>query len=362
MVKTEDQEGGLPVWDKPVDVDEKWIQFVDDNVMTKLPPGCKVKGITPFGASYWTRTAEISTVQADGSDLSFFLKVAQHDTGKAMVSGEFVSMSTIYKSLPYIVPHPYASGTYASDPNIHFFLCGFVDMDDDLPDAQKLARGLAELHETGVNPDGKYGFHVPTLQGTIPQYTEWTETWEEFFSNSIRRVFENEERSQGYDKEVHDLCNLILAKVVPRLLRPLETGGRIIKPRLVHGDIWDGNVSTDLNSNTPVIFDATCIYAHNEIELAPLRPIRHRMGKQYVKAYFDHFQKSNPEEDQDDRNALYCLRWDMNCSTLYPGNLRYRKLSTDVMRYFVNKFPEGYEGWARARGEEPVARDYLKPY
>lgn len=31
MVKTEDQEG-KPVWNKPVDVDEKWIQFVDDNV------------------------------------------------------------------------------------------------------------------------------------------------------------------------------------------------------------------------------------------------------------------------------------------------------------------------------------------
>lgn len=31
MVKAEDQEG-KPVWDKPVDVDEKWIQFVDENV------------------------------------------------------------------------------------------------------------------------------------------------------------------------------------------------------------------------------------------------------------------------------------------------------------------------------------------
>lgn len=261
-------------------------------------------------------------MQADGSELSFFLKVAQHETGKAMVSGEFVSMSSLYKALPYIVPRPYASGTYASDPNIHFFLCGFVDMDDDLPDIQKLARGLAELHINGENPDGKYGFYVPTLQGTVPQYTEWTETWEEFFSNSIRRVFENEEKSQGYDEEVHELCRLTLEKVVPRLLRPLETGGRKIRPRLVHCDIWDGNVSTDLNSNTPVIYDATCIYAHNEskrmtlrcfentdsiVELAPLRPIRHKMGKQYVKAYFEHFQKSDPEEDQDDRNALYCL-------------------------------------------------------
>lgn len=203
-------------------------------------------------------------MQDDGSEMAFFLKVTQHEIGKAMVSGEFASMSSLHRAPPYIVPHPSAWGTYASDPNIHFFLCVFVDMDDDLPDVQKLARGLAELHTNDVNPDGKYGFHVPTLQGTIPQYTKWTETWEEFFSNSIRRVFENEEMSQGYDEEVDELCRLTLEKVVPRLLRSLETGGRTIQPRLVHGDIWDGNVSTDLKSNMPVIYDATCIYAHNE--------------------------------------------------------------------------------------------------
>ena len=36
MVRAEDQEG-KPVWDKPVDVDEKWIQFVDDNVLASEP-------------------------------------------------------------------------------------------------------------------------------------------------------------------------------------------------------------------------------------------------------------------------------------------------------------------------------------
>lgn len=43
------------------------------------------------------------------------------------------------------------------------------------------------------------------------------------------------------------------------------------------------------------------------VELAPLRPARHRMGKTYVEAYFKHFPVSDPVEDQDDRNALYCL-------------------------------------------------------
>jgi hypothetical protein len=40
-----------------------------------LPPEMEVLDIIPHGASLWTRTAEIKTKQADGSKLSFFLKV-----------------------------------------------------------------------------------------------------------------------------------------------------------------------------------------------------------------------------------------------------------------------------------------------
>ena len=181
-----------------------------------------------------------------------------------MVSGEFVSMKSLHDTLPSLTPIPVAWGTYAADSNVHFFLCEFVDMTDDLPDVHALAESLADLHTKGLSPNGKYGFSVPTLQGTVPQYTAWTDTWEEFFSHSIKLVMDNEEKSQGPDPEVQELCEAILTKVVPRLLRPLETGGRQIQPRLVHGDIWDGNVSTDFVAGRPVIFDATCIYAHNE--------------------------------------------------------------------------------------------------
>ena len=78
------------------------------------------------------------------------------------------------------------------------------------------------------------------------------------------------------------------------------------------------------------------------------------MGKDYVEAYFRHFEPSAPKEDQDDRNALYCLRWDLNCSTLYPGNLRYRKICVDAMKSLVSKHGGGYEAWAAERGEELV--------
>lgn len=191
-----------------------------------------------------------------------------------MVSGEFISMTTLHDTLPSFTPLPIAWGTYDADTNVHFFLCGFVHMTDDLPDVDDLAASLAELHKKGISPNGKYGFAVPTLQGTIPQFTDWTDLWEEFFARSLKRVMDNELRSQGPNDEVESLYTDILSKVVPRLLRPLETGGRSIQPRLVHGDIWDGNVSTDINTGTSVIFDATCIYAHNESALVVTRSVK----------------------------------------------------------------------------------------
>ena len=195
------------------------------------------------------------------------LQVTQNDNGKGMVSGEFVSMTALHNAAPKLVPVPIAWGTYATDSNIHFFLCSFVDMTDDLPDPNKLGAMLADLHQRTVSPNGKYGFSVPTYQGTIPQRVDWQDTWEVFFSNMMRRILDHELASQGPDEELDQLTQALLEKVIPRLLRPLETGGRKIQPRLVHGDIWDGNTSTDAATDLPVIFDATCLYAHNESKL-----------------------------------------------------------------------------------------------
>ena len=72
------------------------------------------------------------------------------------------------------------------------------------------------------------------------------------------------EESQGPDKQLRDLFEQTMNKVVPRLLRPLETGGRQIKPNLVHGDLYSGNVSVDAQDGRPMLYDATCLYAHNE--------------------------------------------------------------------------------------------------
>lgn len=125
------------------------MQFVDDNVLAGKPEreplivwpltdlrysellqDIQIIGAFPHGVSYWTRTAEIETQRADGSELSFFIKVyyisshchwkfklinslgpvqvAQGDLGKSMVSGEFVSMTALHETIPDSTPAPIA--------------------------------------------------------------------------------------------------------------------------------------------------------------------------------------------------------------------------------------------------------------
>ena len=77
-------------------------------------------------------------------------------------------------------------------------------------------------------------------------------------------MFQLEEKSQGPSAELEELHIPLYEMVIPCLLRPLETGGRLIEPVLVHGDLWYGNAATDLGTGVPIVFDACCFYAHNE--------------------------------------------------------------------------------------------------
>ena len=61
------------------------------------------------------------------------------------------------------------------------------------------------------------------------------------------------------------LLPVLFDKVIPRLLRPLESHGRVVRPSLVHGDLWYGNTGI-VNPTTEegIIFDPSSFWAHNE--------------------------------------------------------------------------------------------------
>lgn len=72
-----------------------------------------------------------------------------------------------------------------------------------------------------------------------------------------------EAEARGASEEIEKLSGPFIEKVIPRLLRPLETKGRSITPVLIHGDLWLGNVSIQDGSENPLMFDASAFWGHN---------------------------------------------------------------------------------------------------
>lgn len=80
----------------------------------------------------------------------------------------------------------------------------------------------------------------------------------------MRRILAYEIDAQGRLEELNLLASDLLEKVIPRLLRPLETRGRSIRPVLIHGDLQIRNVKTEKDTLQPMFFDAGSFWGHNE--------------------------------------------------------------------------------------------------
>ncbi|KAL8855330.1 MAG: hypothetical protein Q9178_008019 [Gyalolechia marmorata] len=149
-------------------------------------------------------------------------------------------------------------GGHKDEPGSHFYMCDFYSMTDDLPDISKLCAVVARIHldTMGKSPNGQYGFHVTTHLAYVDNNNSWSYSWEQWYARALKRMLQEEEKSHGPDDELKALTNAMFEKVVPRLLRPLEAGGRQIKPCLVHSDLWPGNVKPDAKTDEPIIFDS----------------------------------------------------------------------------------------------------------
>ncbi|KAI0127175.1 Fructosamine/Ketosamine-3-kinase [Xylariales sp. AK1849] len=215
-----------------------------------------------------------------------------------MLRGERHSMVAFHAVTPNFAPRPLAWGTFSYKSDLPFFLCHFLEVDGKLPGISKFSEGLAQLHRGSRAPEGKFGFHVPMYNGNIFQDVRWTDTWEECSVNGLKKDLELEQEACGPSDELDALAVPLPEKVVPRLLRPLESAGRSVKPCLVRGDLWPGNTSNDKNSKHPAVFDTAASYAHNKYDIKNMTVPSYPFGRSYMDAYNKHFAISEPRKER----------------------------------------------------------------
>ncbi|KAJ5728209.1 hypothetical protein N7493_004539 [Penicillium malachiteum] len=155
-------------------------------------------------------------------------------------------------------------------------------MSGSMPDPHDFGALLSTLHEKSISPTGKFGLHVKTYAGNLPQFVGWEDSWETFFTTSMRQALGLEIAIKGPSEELVDLSCVLFDKVIPRLLRPLECNSRVVKPSLVHGDLWYGNSGVETDNNRPRVFDACSFFPHNEYELGQWRPACNGFGDEVI--------------------------------------------------------------------------------
>lgn len=250
-------------------------------------------------------------------------KVAYGETGQVMLLGEFESSKVIYQLMPDFIPQPLGYGKYSGneDPPMYFYLSEFVDMDvATAPDPVEFTDRLAEMHKTSQSPNGKFGFHVTTCDGDRAHVVDWEESWAVFYRKLFLGVCKLDLARNGPWPEFERVTQ-VASKVIPRLLEPLQVDGRPIKPSIIHGDLWEGNMGINLDSGDSILFDAGSYYAHNEMELGHWRCEFSSVFRSevYTRHYLQKYPPAEPAGEFDDRNRLYSLKGAINYSAGHPA-------------------------------------------
>jgi protein-ribulosamine 3-kinase len=158
-----------------------------------------------------------------------------------------------------------------------------------------------------------FGFSVPTCCGDTRQDNSFKSSWADFYANNrLRHVLLAAEKNNGKDSELSALVDRTATVVVPRLLRDghlKASGGGVVVPVVVHGDLWSGNHGTGTIGNggvEEVVFDPSSSYSHSEFEWGIMRMFG-GFGGDFEREYCGLKGKDEPVEEWEDRISLYEL-------------------------------------------------------
>lgn len=180
------------------------------------------------------------------------------------------------------------------------------------------AEQLASLHQYHWNkPDLQFGLDFDNTIGRSIQINikHRSRDWIDFFIQNRLLVQLSLSKTIKRETELQELIIEKLIPIIPHFFSDLSID-KTLKPSLIHGDLWSGNVGC-INNSTPVIFDPACYFAHHEFELAIMKMFG-GFSQQFFLHYLDFFPTLNSKSKLFvKRTKLYQLYHYLNHANLF---------------------------------------------
>ena len=303
---------------------------IDPAILRALSLSPSNTTLASHGGSGFAFTGKLTTTLSDGTKKHFFVKTGTSRDAETMFEGEHASLNALH-TIPSLCPQSFAHGKL-DDTAGAFLVTDFLDMSGGAGQGDgsgmSLAQKLARLHTTPAPiPQGYerpvFGFPVTTCCGDTEQDNTYTESWAEFFAERrLMGILRKSERTNGKDKKLRESVERTVTEVVPRLIGDDHlNGGRGVMPVVVHGDLWSGNKGRGRiggkGAVEDVVFDPSSCYAHGEYELGIMKMFG-GFGGSFLREYHQLCPKAQPEDEYDDRVALYELYHHLNHHVSYP--------------------------------------------
>jgi len=289
-------------------------------IETNLPTFGKVTGESFQGGSNWSSAYIYST----DSGKKLFVKTALGAKDDAMFRGEALGLQAMRDTESIRIPEQYHAGVLDGPGRRgSFIVMEALDLRGRASGAA-LGRAMALMHSaTPKQPEaaaGKFGFPVDNTIGGTHQPNGWMDSWVDFFrERRLRHLLQLAGDSQ---------LNELGAKLLPNLEVFFEGAGEI-RPSILHGDLWSGNIAAAAGGE-PVIFDPACYYGHHEAEWG--MDWCAGLGSDFWAGY----REIIPEAPGfDDRHDLYTLYHILNHYIMFGSS--YYGQSVRIMRRLVDK-------------------------
>lgn len=188
-----------------------------------------------------------------GDGQQYFVKTNQ--TGQtAMFEAEARGLQEIASSNTIKVPK---SVCFGDDQTQSYIVLEYLDMAG-RANQQVLGEQLAAMHRIMAE---QFGWDISNTIGATHQPNDWMENWLDFWREQRLGFQLQLAAKNGYGGELQSLGEKLLVEM-PKLF-----SGHEIKPSMLHGDLWGGNVA-GLKDGTPVIFDPALYYGDREADIA----------------------------------------------------------------------------------------------